>query len=135
MWLHSDPVDLGMITADGGGRASITFVVPPGLESGEHTVVLTGQRSGHVAEARFAVTAPQASAGTTAASGSPSTSANGGPTTGGFEDTPTQVSATPIPIAYTGVAAGSLAALALILLTVGAGLALLARRRGSGAHH
>ena len=54
--LHSTPVDLGTVTADAEGVATFVFTVPAGLETGLHTVSMTGA-TGTVVEATFTVTA------------------------------------------------------------------------------
>ncbi len=54
--LHSTPVDLGTVTADAQGRATFTFTIPAGLESGVHDVTMTGLSSGFSASVEFAVT-------------------------------------------------------------------------------
>jgi hypothetical protein len=41
--MNSTPVSLGTLTADGSGAVSGQFTVPAGMETGSHTVVLTGQ--------------------------------------------------------------------------------------------
>jgi hypothetical protein len=56
--LHSTPVDLGVVTADGAGAADVQLTVPPDLEPGQHTVTLRGLTSGAVATATFTVAAP-----------------------------------------------------------------------------
>lgn len=41
--LHSDPVDLGNVTADASGGINTNFTVPQGVPAGYHTLTLTGQ--------------------------------------------------------------------------------------------
>jgi hypothetical protein len=61
--LHSTPVDLGTVQADAAGFATFTFTIPAGLESGIHSVTMTGLTSGATAEATFTVTAGAQSTG------------------------------------------------------------------------
>ncbi|WP_138759521.1 hypothetical protein [Modestobacter altitudinis] len=61
--LHSTPVDLGTVQADGNGVATFTFAVPAGFEAGTHTVEMTGLTSGITAEATFTVTAASSTSG------------------------------------------------------------------------
>lgn len=53
--MYSDPVNVGTFMADDSGTVRATFTVPAGTPAGEHRLVLTGQRSGAVAEGTFAV--------------------------------------------------------------------------------
>jgi hypothetical protein len=55
--LHSTPVDLGTVEADAEGVATFTFTIPAGLETGSHSVTMTGLTSGITSEATFTVTA------------------------------------------------------------------------------
>jgi hypothetical protein len=55
--LGATPVDLGTLTADEHGNVDLTFTVPAGTTTGQHTVTLTGAVSG-AASAAFQVTAP-----------------------------------------------------------------------------
>ncbi|NYD68019.1 copper amine oxidase [Agromyces atrinae] len=53
--LHSDPIDVGTYIADEDGDVVFQFVVPASLETGSHSLVLTGQTSSTVAEGSFTV--------------------------------------------------------------------------------
>ena len=53
--LHSTPIELGTVTADADGVATLTFTVPADLEPGDHRVELVGQRSGVVVSVAFEV--------------------------------------------------------------------------------
>lgn len=53
--MHSAPVNVGTFLADDSGTVRATFSVPSGTTTGEHRLVLTGQRSGAVAEGSFTV--------------------------------------------------------------------------------
>ena len=69
--LHSTPVALGTVRADGSGTVRLRFTVPRTLAAGTHTVVLTGQ-SGLTSRTSFTVTAAPAAV-TTPPSSPPST--------------------------------------------------------------
>ena len=74
--VHSDPIDLGRLTANGVGVVSVDFTVPATFDVGRHTVSFVGATSGSVVVA-FDVLAPSAP-------GVPSApSAPGGAETGG----------------------------------------------------
>jgi hypothetical protein len=105
--LHSDPVELGTTNASATGAVSMSVTVPASTPSGEHTVVLTGQSSGRVAEAALVVAA---------ASPSPTASAT----------TDSDADGT---LATTGGNSLGAATLASVLLGAGAALLLLAHRR------
>lgn len=53
--LHSTPIELGTVTADADGVATLAFTVPADLEPGDHRVELVGQRSGVVVSVAFEV--------------------------------------------------------------------------------
>ena len=57
--LHSKPVPLGTLVADGSGAFTRTFTIPADTTPGAHSLVLTGQSSGSVSLA-LTVTAPAA---------------------------------------------------------------------------
>ena len=61
--LHSTPVDLGTVQANGEGVATFTFTIPAGLETGIHSVTMTGVTSGITGEATFTVTAATSTGG------------------------------------------------------------------------
>jgi hypothetical protein len=61
--LHSTPVDLGTVEADAAGTATFTFTVPAGLETGTHSVTMTGLTSGTELSATFTVTAAATAGG------------------------------------------------------------------------
>lgn len=110
-WLHSEPVDLGVVRADPDGNVRIEFVVPTDLEPGAHTIVLIGQLSGHRVEASFRVVAAPV-----------------------VHPSVTSVVVTgyhPGSLSSTGVPTASLVAAGLLLLALGGGL-LLTRRRRTG---
>ena len=68
--LRSTPVDLGTVQADANGNATFTFTVPAGLETGTHSVTMTGLTSGTEQAVTFTVTAPAAATGGLAYTGS-----------------------------------------------------------------
>lgn len=43
VWLHSTPLKLGTVMADGEGRVSGQYVVPASVDAGDHRVVLAGR--------------------------------------------------------------------------------------------
>lgn len=53
--VHSDPVTVGTVPADGSGRAVISWAVPAGFELGDHTVIATGGKSGRESRDYFKV--------------------------------------------------------------------------------
>jgi hypothetical protein len=55
--LHSDPVDLGTLTAADDGSVRVSFTIPATLSTGAHTVTLVGLSSGQSATAAFTVVA------------------------------------------------------------------------------
>lgn len=119
--LHSDPVDMGTVTADAAGAASLTWSVPTSVPAGQHHVVMTRADG---SEFRAALTVRAADPGTGPGTGQPGTGTggNGGAssgTSGGGG------------LAATGLDGNALTvtlALAALLL-VGGGLAFAERRR------
>jgi hypothetical protein len=109
--LHSDPVELAVVTADGEGAVSTTVVVPGTVPAGEHTVVLTGQSSGRTAQAALVVVAatPSGTTGTDDGSGTDDDSDGSLASTGGSPLRP--------------------ALLAAVLLAAGTALLVVATRR------
>ena len=69
--LHSDPVDLGCEKADDHGKVVFTFLVPKNTNVGEHTVTLTGEKSGQVSTTFKIIASPTVSTGGTASSPTP----------------------------------------------------------------
>ncbi len=55
--LQSDPVEVGVLTANGSGAISGSFVVPRTTEPGAHTVVVTGATSARAASSSLSVRA------------------------------------------------------------------------------
>ena len=49
IWLHSDPVLLGNVTADSNGAFSTVLTLPTGVELGDHTIRTIGARATEVA--------------------------------------------------------------------------------------
>ncbi|WP_136054737.1 glycoside hydrolase [Microbacterium sp. K24] len=109
--LHSDPVDMGTVTADGAGAASLTWRVPTSVPAGAHHVVMTRADG---SEFRAALTVRAAQPGT----GQPGAGGVVGGASGGA-------------LASTGLDGGALSAMLALaaLLLVGGGLAFAGRRR------
>jgi len=104
--LHSDPVALGTLTADGSGLASARFSIPANVATGSHSVVLTGTDP---SDAPRIVTIPV-------------TVATGGTGIAGQA------------LAFTGAHARDLTSVALLLIAVGLFvLGQVARRRGASS--
>ncbi|ANJ25557.1 LPXTG cell wall anchor domain-containing protein [Agromyces aureus] len=61
--LHSDPITVGALTADGSGTVSGALKVPTGAPEGSHTVVVTGTESGLTAKVGVTVAAAAGTAG------------------------------------------------------------------------
>jgi hypothetical protein len=64
--VHSDPVDLGELVADGAGTVEFTWTPAADFEPGDHTVVLTGADSGDAAQP-FTIPAAQTASATPSA--------------------------------------------------------------------
>jgi hypothetical protein len=58
--LHSTPVPLGSVTADGSGNVSATVTIPVSTPAGPHELLLTGETSGLTATLPVLVPAPMA---------------------------------------------------------------------------
>ncbi|MFN8168420.1 MAG: hypothetical protein U0S36_06525 [Candidatus Nanopelagicales bacterium] len=110
--LHSDPVELAVVTADGEGAVSTTVVLPGTVPVGEHMVVLTGQSSGRTAEAALVVVAA---------------TPDSTPPTNDADDAGTDDSDS--DLASTGGSPLRPAALAAVLLAAGTALLVVATRR------
>ena len=107
--LHSDPVTLGALTADGSGNVSGNFGVPVGTATGAHTVVLDGKNAqGATKQVTLNVTV--------------ATSTTGGATTG-------TGTGTAGALAFTGDLTRNLASVALLLIAAGLFLLGQASRR------
>ncbi|WP_282948284.1 hypothetical protein [Cellulomonas endometrii] len=102
-YLHSDPVFLGTAVADANGVARLLASIPADVPTGAHTVIATGGTSGRWASLPVVLAVPGA---TPAAS----------PAAAGDD------------LAVTGAQSGALMAGAWLLLLVGAGLVVVARR-------
>lgn len=118
--LFSDPVKLGVLTADGEGGASDTFTIPVSVAVGVHRLELRGLTSERVASTEITVMeasdAPtDGTDGTGAPAPGPSQEPSGGEPTGN--------------LAFTGSSAFRLALVALVTIGAGAGLLTLRRRR------
>lgn len=119
--LHSDPVELAVVTADGEGAVSTTVELPSSVAAGEHTVVLTGQSSGRTAEAAVVVVAASSSPSSTTTTTADDADADNGSASDG-------------DLASTGGSPLPSAALATLLVAAGIALLVLARRRPAPRH-
>ena len=107
IWIHSDPVLAGVVTADASGGVRHAITVPADLPPGVHHVELRGVTSGRsVRSAELTVLAAATAPGSA-----------------GFADG----GAAPAGLAFTG-AGGRLLAPGLALLLAGAALVLITRR-------
>jgi hypothetical protein len=97
-YLHSDPVFLGTAVADANGIARLLADIPADVPTGAHTVIATGGTSGRWASLPVVLAVPSA-------------------TPAAADD-----------LAVTGAQSGALMAGAWLLLLVGAGLVVVARR-------
>jgi DNA-binding beta-propeller fold protein YncE len=109
--LFSTPVDLGMFRADASGALTATVTIPADVAAGEHRFATTGQVDGRVLWTELTVLA-----------------ADGAGAGGGSSD---GAAAGPGSLARTGVEAGLLVAVALVLVGGGAAI-VVARRRLRG---
>lgn len=100
--LHSDPIYLGTVQADSTGSGTLTFAIPA-VEAGSHTIVAVGQTSGRTALVPFTVTAAA----------------------------PRATSPKADNLAATGSEPAPLAALAALMVLLGAGALAAARRRAA----
>jgi hypothetical protein len=119
--LHSGDIDLGTVTADAAGTATLTWVIPHTVETGTHSVEAIGSYSGSTSVI-FQVTPPAGTIDPTASSIiGPSTS---GAATGGSNytcnatSTPGQLTVTVHAIETTGAAAAG----AQVVFSIPAGL-------------
>ena len=76
--VHSNPIELGTVTADSAGAFSATFTLPAGLPAGAHAIIATGETSGITAQIAFTLAAasqsPAAPASTVAPVTAPASS-------------------------------------------------------------
>ena len=143
--VHSDPIDLGTLTADENGKVSVSFEVLASLGVGAHSVEFAGAVSGTVSVA-FDVTAPAgaapagkapagtAPAGTTPAGTTPAGTAPAGAAPAGTAPAgTTPAGTTPTVDVNTGgtvaSSASPLVGLVACLLVAGVALATTARAR------
>ena len=107
-YLHSDPVLLGTAVAGADGVARLTATVPADVPAGAHTVIATGGTSGRWASLPVELAVPVDAAAPAAAAAAP---------------------AAPGPdLAVTGAQSGALMAGAWLMLLVGGGLVVAARK-------
>lgn len=118
-WLHSQPIDLGVVHADAAGIASVRFTVPNTLATVNHTVELIGLTSGVTATVGFVVSAGPP----------PITTQPTAPGTNGTSR-PTEQQ-----IAYTGSPTWQLLAVGGLLVLLGLWLRAAARRSANPGRH
>lgn len=133
--LHSDPVELGTVTASETGTVGGTVEVPAGTAAGRHTLVATGMTSEQSAQASVEVTAPATAEPTETATAEPTDTATSAPTATGTasQAAPPDASHTPSaaptqPLPNTGGSPWTLLALGLGLMALAAGLTTLRKR-------
>ncbi|WP_285462079.1 hypothetical protein [Agromyces sp. NBRC 114283] len=114
VWLHSTPVRLGELTADGVGNVRGTFTLPAKLEPGVHHIVLVDEHGAEYVSGGLTITA--AEGGTAPAVPVTST-----------KPAPAKPSATQLPAL--GFDRGTAAVLVGTMLLLGAALLLVGRRR------
>jgi hypothetical protein len=119
VWLHSTPVRLGELTADGVGNVRGTFTLPAKLEPGVHHIVLVDEHGAEYVSGGLTITA--AEGGTAPAV--PVTSTKPAPA----KPAAAKPSATQLPAL--GFDRGTAAVLVGTMLLLGAALLLVGRRR------
>ena len=118
--LHSDPVELGGMTADAAGAASASFTIPGDVPAGVHRLEVLGLVSKKVANASITVTE--------AVPDDPATD-NGGTPTGNTGNTGNTGTTTGDNLAFTGSDAIGLGVAGLMATLAGVGILVLRRRR------
>ena len=128
--LFSDPVVLGTTTADANGLASLTFVLPAGTSPGAHTVEMLGLASGRRLSVALQVnpSSTTTTSTTTVASTTTTAAASGGAESGGSGGA-TTVPSDQGTLPRTGDDATQNLALAVLLVSVGVVLSVVASRR------
>lgn len=119
VWLHSTPVRLGELTADGAGNVRGTFTLPAKLEPGVHHIVLVDEHGAEYVSGDLTITA--AEGGTAPAV--PVTSTKPAPA----KPAAAKPSATQLPAL--GFDRGTAAVLVGTMLLLGTALLLVGRRR------
>ncbi|RMI14429.1 hypothetical protein [Cellulomonas triticagri] len=108
-YLHSEPMFLGTAVAGADGVARLLATIPAGAPTGAHTVIATGGTSGRWATLAVELAVPAATPVANPVAAAP-------------------VATAPAALAVTGSQTGSLMTGAWLLLLVGGGLVLVARR-------
>ncbi len=108
--LHSQPVQLGVLTANSAGDISGTFTIPAGMATGAHEIVMTGQTSGRVVTLALQLSL------------APSTT------------TPTTPAVPTVALASTGFPTVPITAVAALMLVLGLLATVGSRRRYPAAH-
>jgi hypothetical protein len=122
--LHSAPVLLTTLIADGSGRASGTVTIPLDTPIGAHTITLVGQLSGRSLEAPINVVASAETSASTPLTGSTEPVATA-------TLTPVVETVVSSGLANTGVNAGAMTVWGVVLLIAGGIAVVLARKRDS----
>ena len=129
--LFSDPVVLGTTNADPNGLASLTFVLPASTPSGAHTIEMLGLASGKRLSVALQVNSSSTTttSTTTTVAGATTTAAAGGGSEGGGSAGATTVPSDQGTLPRTGDAATQDLPLAVLLISVGVVLSVVASRR------
>ncbi len=112
--VHSDPVEVGVQTADSQGGVRFVFAIPTDLQTGNHSVEISGERSGSTQAQFEVVEAATSGSGSSGGSAGDADSSNGN---GG--------------LVVTGSDPGIILPLAALLAAAGVLLAVAALRRRS----
>ena len=129
--LHSEPVELGTVTADGSGRFEQTVTIPVTTAVGQHTIEVVGVSCGVTTTVPLTVVAaPVAVAGEDVAAGDDA--GTGGSSDGAGRGWSVDASRA---LSYTGVNSAQAATLGLALVAAGFTLLVIYRRRPAPGRH
>ncbi|MHB1533772.1 MAG: hypothetical protein ACYC1D_04010 [Acidimicrobiales bacterium] len=125
--LLDNTTSLGTTPANSSGSFSDTITLPGGVTAGTHTILATGQTSGHSASTQFTLTATSVAPAVTTVSPTPAV-------TPSEEVSPTPSAATPSSgLAFTGADAAATAGAGALAIALGGLLVLSARRHRAGS--
>ena len=129
--LFSEPVVLGTTTADQNGLASLTFVLPANTPPGAHTIEMLGLASGKQLSVALQVSPSSTTTTTTTTTvpGATTTAAGGAGSEGGGSGGATTVPADQGTLPRTGDDATHNLPLAVLLISLGVVLSVVASRR------
>ncbi len=129
--LFSEPVVLGTTTADQNGLASLTFVLPASTPPGAHTIEMLGLASGKQLSVALQVSPSSTTTTTTTTTvpGATTTAAGGAGSEGGGSGGATTVPADQGTLPRTGDDATQNLPLAVLLISLGVVLSVVASRR------